>query len=263
MNNFYKSLNLVAWYNSVLFFRNASGKKAVRIHSVLVIILTILPYSAFTWLFLSELGNEELSYLLAVIMFVLGAIYIFLEVLTLTTRYTDYGRGIIPRNLLLLPLSSSQLYLMIMWDMFFNVNTLCFLASSAIILIRVPTAGIAARMIPFIIPVFYAVLVSIWITNLYVLSAKWFTRNKQLVVMIPYMVLVLMQVSLQMTTGKELFRSIVGSPVVGQVLSGILFSITRDWMRAIYSVAFLLLFSGTGLVVGRILVRRFRHNFSG
>lgn len=256
-------LKLVVKYNATLFIRNAAGKKSMRIHGLSVALLIVLSYAAFTWIFLSEVGKEDMPYLLVTIMFVIVVVYILMGALLITAKYTDYGRSISPRNLLLLPLSSSRLFLMILGDLFLNVNTLCFLGASAIILASVPTAGIFFGLITLGIPLLFSIIVTICAANLYVLSAKYFIRNKQLVMMIPFMLFFSVQILMQVRVSENGFKEFITSPAVVRILSGILFAVNRDWMRLGISAAILMLTAVAGLVVGQVLIRRFRHNLAG
>lgn len=257
------NLILVAKYNATLFIRNAAGKKSIRIHGLSVVIFIVLTYAAFTWLFLSEVGKEDMSYLLATLMFVIGVVYVLMGTLLLTAKYTDYGRSISPGNLLLLPLSSSRLFLMILGDLFLSVNTLCFLGASAIILASVPTAGLFFGLITLSIPLLFSIIVTICAANLYVLSAKYFIRNKQLVMMIPFMLFFSVQILMQVRVIENGFKDFITSPAAVRVFSGILFAVNRDWVQLGLSAVILMLIAVAGLFVGRVLIRRFRHNLAG
>lgn len=256
MKRLVSNILLVMRFNNILFFRNPSGKKHIKFHGYFVIILVLLSYSAFTWIFISELANEEPRYLASAMIFVIATVFLIIETFVLATRYTDFNRCVIPRNLLLLQLPLKKLYFLILWDLLFNVNMLGFIGSSIIILYYVPGTSIAARAFSLAPVIVYAVLVGIWVENAYIVTAKAFIKYKHYVAIAPLSLLMLWQLAI---------RSVDEDTVWGatKAISGSLFAIIGSWGKPFISTGVLLLILVLGIITGLFLIRRFRHNFVG
>lgn len=227
----------------------------VRVQGFLITILPLLLYSVFTWLFLSERENEEMAYLASGSIFVVTILYVVFMIFILAMKYPDLNRTVIPRNLILLPLSSAKLYFLILIDLLFNVNTVGFLGSTMVILFHVPDMGIGSLIVALALILTFQVLIGIWVVNLYVITAELFFKYKHVVAVVPFMLLFSLQLVLQRTEEKS-FKAIVMGPVVLLTLEN---RLTPTLVRIITLVPIAVV----GLFVGLFIIRRFRYKLAG
>ena len=248
-------LKLITTTNFKLF--NRAGM--IRNTGYIIDIFIVIIYAVFGLLFLVELGEEDYGILSSLILFTISAMHIAISLFSLTSRYGDVSRSILPRHLSKFPFSRRRIYFYLIWDMLVNINTVAFFLLSLIVAWTMPAPSVFSIALFLMTGLLITVFTSIWTSNLLIFFARIFSKYRNLVAMIPFLMLMSLNLFLNFGDSNPKVTDPNAQPVLGWMGKSLLALRDGDWMQSIIIVILLIVISLAGIVLGLLAFRKQKH----